>query len=161
MPNGSVTGCQFTIPYGLIGSNWHPNWKVQAYINIYTYSTWELLFFWKKVQVDEISSYSLNTIDLTETGVQGLYRNFPGILVRELFQKKNVSEEWGKYTCSRIESDVKSTPTWDTEKCRKVVQWMWFIDQLCPYVETMGPFCKWFWSGFWVSQHLLTEYLEH
>ena len=77
----------------LIGSNWHPSWKVQVYINIYTYSTWELLFFLKKVQVDEISSYSLNTIDLTETGVQGLYRNFPGILVRELFQKKTVSEE--------------------------------------------------------------------
>ena len=25
MPNGSVTGCQFTLP---LGSTWHPNWKV-------------------------------------------------------------------------------------------------------------------------------------
>ena len=29
-----------------------------------------------------------------------------------------------------------------------------------PYAP-MGPFCRWFWSGFWVSKHLLKGYLEH
>ncbi len=24
-----------------------------------------------------------------------------------------------------------------------------------------NPFCKWFWSGFWVPRHLLTGHLEH
>ena len=24
-----------------------------------------------------------------------------------------------------------------------------------------NPFCKWFWSGFWVPKHFLTGYLEH
>ena len=24
-----------------------------------------------------------------------------------------------------------------------------------------NPFCKWFWSGFWVPKHLLTGNLEH
>ena len=29
------------------------------------------------------------------------------------------------------------------------------------YPLCSNPFCKWFWSGFWVPKHLLTGYLEH
>ena len=33
---------------------------------------------------------------------------------------------------------------------------IWSMYALCS-----NPFCKWFWSGFWIPKRLLTGYLEH
>lgn len=43
----------------------------------------------------------------------------------------------------------------DRKYQKKYVCTVYVYNPLCS-----DPFCRWFWSGFWVSKHLLTAYLE-
>ena len=144
-------------------SNWHRNWKVQVYINICTYSTWELLFFleespgWWNIII-----FTSDTIDLTEMGVQGLYRNFPGILVRELFQKKTKYPRSEGNIHAAGSSLMWSPPQHETQKnAAKLFNECDSLINRALMLKQWDPFASGFGVGFWVSQHLLTEYLEH
>ena len=110
VPNRSVTGCQFTIPYVLIGAPTGRCKRISIFIHILpgNFCFFEESPGWWNI-------ITRDTIDLTETGVQGLYRNFPWILVRELFQKKTYRRSEGNIPAAGS-SLMWSPPQHETQK---------------------------------------------
>ena len=59
------------------------------------------------------------------------------------------------------------------EQCLEVCGWLFWKggwlgatsvslpDFISLMLQSLLPFCKWFWSGFWEPEHLPTGYLEH